>query len=778
MRKMPESVTGRKAPISRHWVLVVVSMLMVLSSPGVHGEVDWGQTCGTCSCKWVSGKKTADCRNASLSSVPTELSSELQVLDLSQNNIPEIRREEFSDANLQNVHKLFMRNCTLQDVHRDALKGLLILIELDLSNNLIRTLPVGVFGGLIKLRTVILNNNQIEVLEDRLFENLKFLYRIELKNNHLRTIGLNTFVDVPVLLQIYLDSNKLSILKKESFEGLEKLASLSILQNPWNCSCELQHFRDFIISRNLYTNPTTCHDPPHLRGKAWSDVPSENFACRPRIVMPRAGASLDAGGDNVTLTCRIKGSPKPDISWIFNKKPLNSYDTRIHVRNSLEPSRRDGLDSYTSDLTIVGVRTSDKGTYTCVAANRGGKDEANIVLAVPANSFGGSGSASGQFPKLLLVVCLITIGFLLLLLIVVFLFCCYCRRVKKYNKNGSISENGLVVSKIDKSQNESMLEGGSVIMEMQKSLLTEVNPVEKPPRRSDVESNGAIDTDDGHEVKKTLLDETAFGSHDDETQSVALSDTTPRSRQTFVDDGYGTNLPPDLLAFPAHFSQSPSLQTSVTNMQDHRLYGKSPLSSPVYQPTNPSAGVYATGFRTLQHPAKGAAKVANHRAQSPFTPAPLLYQPVVMKQGYVTIPRKPRTPSWSAASTPTTATTAEFPATTPADEYTEPVYDNLGLRTTAAGNSVLNLNKLGTGKGAQKYTMKDRPLPATPSATLGQYEPLGPAPEADTPYGAKTKPTKIPPRPPPKPPKKKLSVTSVGSTSQLFEDEGEDGTEV
>lgn len=507
---MPESVAGRKALVSRLGILAAMCILM-MSTGRVDCEADWGQTCGTCSCKWVSGKKTADCRNASLSSVPTELSSEMQVLDLSQNNIPEIRREEFSDANLQNVHKLFMRNCTLQDVHRDALRGLMILIELDLSNNLIRTLPVGVFSGLVKLRTILLNNNQIEVLEDRLFENLNYLYRIELKNNHIRTIGLNTFVNVPVLLQIYLDNNRLSVLKKESFEKLEKLASLSILQNQWNCTCELQQFRDFIISRNLFTNPTTCHDPPHLRGKSWSDVPSENFACRPRIIMPRAGASLDAGGENVTLTCRIKGSPKPDILWIFNKKPINNYDSRIHVLTVPDSSRRDSLENYISDLTIVGVRTSDKGTYTCVASNRGGKDEANIVLAVPSSPFGGAGSNSGQFPKLLLIVCLIAIGFLLLLLIVVFLFCCYCRRVKKYNKNGSISENGLVASKIDKSQNESMLEGGSVIMEMQKSLLTEVNPVEKPPRRADVESNGAIDTDDGHEVKKTLLDETAFG---------------------------------------------------------------------------------------------------------------------------------------------------------------------------------------------------------------------------------------------------------------------------
>jgi len=44
---------------------------------------------------------------------------------------------------------------------------------------------------------------------------------------------------------------------------------------------------------------------------------------------------------------------------------------------------------------------------------------------------------------------------------------------------------------------------------MQKSLLNEVNPVEKPPRRTDIESvDGG---DDVLEIKKTLLDDTVYG---------------------------------------------------------------------------------------------------------------------------------------------------------------------------------------------------------------------------------------------------------------------------
>lgn len=488
---------------------LIWSCIVILMISNVCADIDWLQKCGICRCKWISGKKNADCRNTSMTVVPTEMSSELQVIDLSFNQIPELRRDEFKDANIENLHKIFMKNCTVQEINRDALKGLQVLIELDLSNNFIKVLHPGTFSGLIKLRTLILNNNELEVLEDYLFENLSFLNKVELKENKLHRIGLQTFVECQSLFQIFLDSNRLSILKQETFDKMNKLKSLSLSENPWNCTCELQQFQKFVIKENLYTPPTSCYQPLHLRGKLWSDIPADNFACRPRIIQPKAGsATIDATNENVTLTCRIKGSPKPDILWLYNKRPLNYNDQRIHIKDSQEINRRDSLDIYTSELIIVGVRSSDKGSYICSAKNNGGKDEAEINLTIPAVNVDG-GAVVSSSSNLVLLICLITIILLALLIILVLVLFCYCRRVRKYTKNGSISENGLVSSKMDKTQNDSMLEG-SVIMEMQKSLLTEVNPVEKPPRRTELDSTGDL-IEDGHDMKKTLLDETNFG---------------------------------------------------------------------------------------------------------------------------------------------------------------------------------------------------------------------------------------------------------------------------
>lgn len=303
---------------------------------------------------------------------------------------------------------------------------------------------------------------------------------------------------------------------------------------------------------------------------------------------------------------------------------------------------------------------------------------------------------------------------------------------------------------------------------------------------------------------------------DDET-SLQLSDSAPRSRQTFVDDGYGGNLPPDLLAFPSRYPQSPSLQSSVSNINEQKMYIKQPLINTTYG--------QLSGFRTLQHPKIGRTiAVPSNRSNSPFLPGPIIY-PATMKPGYVTVPRKNRTPSW----TPTI--TSEYSSVSPTSplspELVEPVYDNLGLRTTAAGSSTLNLNKLSIfsssnlnnstannsfNAGAHsKISMKDRPLPDTPklseSTAASALHENGQSNtnsnnlhnnsnsnkssiETVEPLYSSANPgkQKIPPRPPPKPKKKPQLITngeSINDNTSLLNIssksnplENPDGTEV
>lgn len=168
-----------------------------------------------------------------------------------------------------------------------------------------------------------------------------------------------------------------------------------------------------------------------------------------------------------------------------------------------------------SELTIVGLRSVDHGRYVCKAENRGGRDEYAIQLDIPADYTKGGAFVPPTSNTFFMILCVI-VGVLFIILFTIAILCCYCKRVNKYDKKPS-SDNALLMSQQNgpttklngKTQSDSILDGGSVIMEMQKSLLTEVNPVEKPPRRTEVDSIEK-DSDDISDVKQTLLDETIF----------------------------------------------------------------------------------------------------------------------------------------------------------------------------------------------------------------------------------------------------------------------------
>ncbi|KAM7348511.1 kekkon 4 isoform 1-T11 [Cochliomyia hominivorax] len=400
---------------------------------------DWLMDCGDCHCKWNSGKKTADCKNLTLTAVPENLSNEVQVLDLSLNRIVYLEENSFLNADLTNLHKLYIRNSTLQHIDPRSFTQLEILIELDLSNNMLHTLQANLFARLVKVRAIILNGNQLVSLGDGIFQNLKYLHKIELKDNRLVKIATQVFVNVPLLSQIYLNNNRLSFLRKESFESVKRLTALSLDGNPWNCTCELQIFRDFVLRRNLYTPPTACYYPSSLRGMLWIEDQPEAFACKPRIIFPAKGASINTSKENVTLVCRVHASANTHITWDYGTKsmykastsqlappPAQQLQQRIHIQiiqDDMSKEKDFGRNVYISRLTITGAEKSDEGTYTCVAENAGGKDSVQMTLLIQK-----AGARDMLQGNLAAVISLMALGLLSVSVFLAMVTCCIYKR--------------------------------------------------------------------------------------------------------------------------------------------------------------------------------------------------------------------------------------------------------------------------------------------------------------------------------------------------------------
>lgn len=691
---------------------------------------DWSQCPAVCKCKWVSGKKAAECVQTELSAVPRGLSPELQSVDLSQNPLQMLPRDAFRDVGLVNLHKLFLRECAIRDLHQEAFSGLEILIELDLTANQIHTLHPGTFRDNVRLRLLYLNKNPISTLPDGIFSNMTFLQTVELSDCQLTHVGHRAFTNVPHLQHLKLDGNRLQHLQLSAVESLGRLVGLVLHNNPWRCDCRLRPLRDWTMEHRLYTKPTACAEPHKLRGKPWSELASEDFACRPQILAPPPGTVLEADTEDVTLSCKVNGNPAPQVQWVHNSRVISNDSRSVYGDQRfvvLEGPADSGAPPPASpallgsaagsvrwvNLTIRGVRPQDRGQFVCVAQSGGGVDERNVTLRV-SRSYAGGGlgglvGAGGSVADAWPLIAGLVAGVVLLLLATVLLCCCVARRRRDLQRRDA----ALVIGK--KPPPEGRSPNGDVThhvradgCDQQKSLLTMVNPVQKPPRRYDhptgLSGQGGTELSELSELNRNLLDDgSIYGHVDDEGRSLdSVGGLTPQRSGSEVEAPTAADrdrplrpaaaapnsYPPDLLAFPSRSASVSGAPHSPASTASTALCGTLPYS----------------------------------RSQSPFSP-PLSQPQVQPRSGYVTIPRRPRVPSWSS---PTPTPCLEDPLL-----KLEPVYDNMGPRTTADGSSVLSLNKTGLDNSpvrAAPPRVAPSPSPSpflpTPSPLPAYYAPI------------------------------------------------------
>ena len=85
-------------------------------------------------------------------------------------------------------------------------------------------------------------------------------------------------------------------------------------------------------------------------------------------------------GDTASFVCQATGRPVPTISWYFNGTLLADGATYIISETSVNTT------TINSILTIMSVRSSDVGTYTCNATNVVSSDTSSGVLTVNGES--------------------------------------------------------------------------------------------------------------------------------------------------------------------------------------------------------------------------------------------------------------------------------------------------------------------------------------------------------------------------------------------------------
>ncbi|CAG9766684.1 unnamed protein product [Ceutorhynchus assimilis] len=763
--------------------IITITLCLIISQTSSND--DWASHCNQCSCIHVSGVKSANCSNRGFTQIPENLDTDIKDINFFNNPLRSLGDGVFKGANMANVHKLKFQNCLIEVVSESAFQELGVVAEIDLSRNSIAELKRDTFRDTVQLRFLYLSHNRLKSIEDGLLSNMTRIQKIYLDHNEIEYINENTFQNLIVLSDVNLGYNKLKRIEFDLKQKLPKLNSLNVEENPWVCDCLLETFHQSVLRNNLITQYTKCEEPAQLKNlkNVWTDR-SVIFACAPTIINPSTPIIL-TDDKNVTLTCKVFAEPDPEVIWL-NK----GFNLEKRMKNTKYFVVKGKIGNYTwNNVTITSLRYSDQGEYKCIATNVGGQDEKNISLIIEGNRY--TGDLNTKIGGSLILIIGLSITLIIILLIILILLCIYCKKTGKFfgSKHGDF-----------RSSSEECI-NMSTNIELKKGLMTDVNPVSKPPRvtvPSSIVSGGTEVSD----AKKNLLDYESMIDCDDDSRSFDFDQPYLRkSHNALLEPEYRHyTTPPDLLAFPARSQISPTGSNASTIVIDSRLPPSRGPQSPIHSPIYDQLSIY----KTLPY----------SRSHSPFAQGATLTRMPRLGSGYVTIPRRPRQ-SWSS----------EPPL--PNELIAEPVYDNLGVRSTADGSSVLSLNKTpevtltprtnrifpltpttiidpivesqespGSSGQPQSYLNETTPTSKTDfpqiqpinkpiaSQTLPRFVKLAtpqlqdevPSVEKRNSIGSyeptkEEKVKKIPPRPPPKP--KKLQATRP-----LFEDEGEDGTEV
>ncbi|XP_039297788.1 chondroadherin-like [Nilaparvata lugens] len=250
----------------------------------------------------------------------------LEILDLSDNLIENLDENAFPPVIFRNVKLMNLSENVISDIHSSCfnplhaltsldlgynnltsvptqqLAKLNLLNELDLSGNAFRTLQPVAFQSLFQMKVLRLSRMPyLQQIDARAFVDNIHLERIVMNENRLvRSLPKRVFHGNPHLMHISLRDNSISTLDA-SFFPLERLRSLDVSGNPFNCNCSLlwlwelaeQESNREILSEatnetvgsneepvvSLSVEELRCDQPEALHGVLLSEVPESAVRC-------------------------------------------------------------------------------------------------------------------------------------------------------------------------------------------------------------------------------------------------------------------------------------------------------------------------------------------------------------------------------------------------------------------------------------------------------------------------------------------------------------------
>ncbi|XP_051956579.1 toll-like receptor 13 [Xyrauchen texanus] len=172
------------------------------------------------------------CYKMGFFSVPPQIPSNTQILDVSFNAFAQIKIGDYQ--NLLNLRDLNVSNNKIVWIQEGAFDCLSNLTNLNLGNNKLKGVSSGMLRSLTNLLVLRLDGNNIEEIDESAFSTLQHLKVLNLTNNHLRYIGrVKPVLASPALEELYIGGNHFDVFNSTEMSTKPlSLKKLDFSNNP------------------------------------------------------------------------------------------------------------------------------------------------------------------------------------------------------------------------------------------------------------------------------------------------------------------------------------------------------------------------------------------------------------------------------------------------------------------------------------------------------------------------------------------------------------------
>ncbi|XP_059476808.1 toll-like receptor 4 [Neocloeon triangulifer] len=203
-------------------ILLVACAVLV---PTLNGELAPQECPSACSCHYYRVHWVASCSHRALSDVPSGLAPTTYMLELNGNALTDF----FVDPEVK-LRRIVLTNNNLKTLTKRNFKGLGLLIDVEVSGNQLTSISPDTFQGSPGLITFEARRNKdlTGPTDDSPFLESRSLQTLDLCDSGISIIGSNFFSKTPSLRKIILSGNPLRTIRPGAFAGLQGLDELHL----------------------------------------------------------------------------------------------------------------------------------------------------------------------------------------------------------------------------------------------------------------------------------------------------------------------------------------------------------------------------------------------------------------------------------------------------------------------------------------------------------------------------------------------------------------------